>query len=149
MLLNHCGKTYECAVAVKCENDKYIKLYDENGAEIMAFHNISDFEDFEISGGSYTDPCHCIMPISLSTYAIGGRTIAASDWVLADSGKYYYEIENDLISGNATTCNILLIFAANTLLPYEGTQEDGKVVLFVNDPPAGDIVIESIQIMRT
>ena len=148
MKIVHSGVTYECDVAVKCENDNYIKLYDANGAEIAAFHNISDFSDFAISGGSFIYPCDCTMPISLSTFAIGGRTIATDDWILSDAGKYYYEIESGLISENVTTCNVLLIFAAGTELEYSATQEAGKIVLYTKSAPGMDIVIDSIQITR-
>ena len=148
MKVIHCGTSYDCDVAVKCGSDKYIKLYKE-GVEIVAFHNISDFSDFEISGGSFTAPCDCTMPIPLTAYAIGGRTITTDDWILSDEGsKYYYEIESDLISGNTTTCNILLIFADGTELEYKATQESGKVTLFVDAAPLYDVTIETIEITR-
>ena len=148
MILIHCGTSYYCDVAVKCENDRYIKLYKE-GVEIVAFHNISDFSDFEISGGSYISPCDCVMPIPLTAYAIGGRTITTDDWILSEEeNKYHYEIESDLISGNTTTCNILLLFAQGTELEYEARQEDGKVILITDAAPLYDVVIEGIQITR-
>lgn len=144
------GKTtYECNVAVKCENDKYIKLYDENGTEIASFVGISDFSLFEISGGSFTPSYNSEMPIALDTYAIGGRTITTYDWTYSESlEKYYYEIANSLISNNETTCNILLLFKQGTELKFEAKQEEGKVVLFVDAAPLEDIVIDSIQIAR-
>lgn len=149
MKIKHCGTTYDCAVAVKCEDDNYIKLYDENGVEIVAFHNISDFSDFEISGGSFIAPCNCMMPIPLTAYSLGGRTITTDDWILSEEeNKYCYEIENNLISSNTTTCNILLLFAQGTELTYEATQGSGKVTLFVDAAPLYDVVIESIQITR-
>lgn len=149
MRINHCGTIYDCAVAVKCEDDNYIKLYDENGVEIVAFHNISDFLDFEISGGSYIAPCDCMMPIPLTAYSIGGRTITTDDWILSEEeNKYHYEIESDLISSNTTTCNILLNFASGTDFEYEATQDSGKVTLFVDAAPLFDVVIEGIQITR-
>lgn len=148
MQIIHCGITYECAVAVKCTNDKYIKLYDANGVEIAAFHNISDFSDYTISGGSFVAPCDCATPISLSGFAIGGRTIAKSDWILANDGRYAYEINNNLISGNVTTCNILLFFAEGTELEYKATQEEGKIILYTSNAPQNDIVLNSIQILR-
>ena len=149
MKVTHSGTTYDCHIAVKCENDNYIKLYDENGIEIVAFHNIADFSQYTISGGSFVDPCNCVMPIALTTYALGGRTISKSDWILSDAGEYCYEISNDLISGNATTCNIMLLFAPGTELIYEARQETGKIVLSTGtSAPAYDVVIESIQITR-
>lgn len=149
MNLIHNGITYECAVAVKCENDCYIKLYDENGAEIVSFHNISDFSDFSISGGSFVAPCDCTMPIVLTTYSIGGRTITINDWILSDDGTYYYyEITSNLISDNITTCNVALLFAQNTELDYEATQEAGKIILSVAAAPLDNVVIEGIQITR-
>ena len=149
MKVIHCGTSYDCAAAIKCEDDNYIKLYDSNGVEIVAFHNISDFSDFEISGGSFTAPCDCAMPIPLTAYSLGGRTITTDDWILSEEGnKYYYEIENDLISSNTTTCNILLLFAQGTELEYEATQRYGKVTLFVDAAPLYDVVIEGIQITR-
>ena len=149
MKLIHCGNTYECHVAVKCESDKYIKLYDANGVEIAAFHNISDFSDYSVSGGSFVAPCDCETPIVLTTYVIGGRTIAPDAWILSDDGtKYNYEIASSLISGNATTCDILLLFAKDTDLEYEATQADGKIILSVAAAPLYDVVIESIQITR-
>ena len=149
MLLTHCGATYECHVAVKCENDNYIKLYDANGMEIAAFHNISDFSEYEISNGDFISPCDCSFPVKLSAYSIGGRTIATSDWIqTTDAQKYYYEISNALISSNITTCNIMLFFAAGTEFAYEATQEQGKVVLYTENIPDSDIVIDSIQIIH-
>ena len=149
MNVTHSGVTYECEVAVKCENDRYIKLYDASGAEIISFHGISDFAEFEIFGGDFIAPCDCSMPIPLATYAIGGRTITINDWILSeDATNYYYEIESGLISGNAATCDILLIFAPETDLSYEATQTEGKIVLSVAAAPLADIVIESIRITR-
>lgn len=149
MQIIHCGTTYECAVAVKCDDDNYIKLYDENGVEIAAFYNISDFSDFEISGGSFIPPCDCTFPIVLTVYTIGGRTITTDDWILSEEeNKYYYEIESNLISANSTTCNILLSFAPGTELEYNATQAAGKVTLFVDAAPLYDVVIEGIQITR-
>lgn len=147
MNVTHCGTTYECAVAVKCEDDKYIKLYDENGVEIAAFNNISDFSDYSITGGSFIAPCDCEKPIVLQTYVIGGKTIKKSDWILSN-GKYHYEIANDLISGNTTTCDILIIFAEGTEFEYKATQEAGKITFYVDATPNVDIVIDSIQITR-
>lgn len=148
MKITHCNRTYECAVAVKCENDNYIKLYDENGVEIAAFHHISDFSKFEISGGSFTDPCACAMPIPLSVYSIGGRTISTDNWKLGDDNRYYYAIESDLISANITTCNISIFFAQGTELEYEAAQEAGKLILYTTAAPLADIVIDSLQITR-
>ena len=149
MKVTHCGTTYECAVAVKCENDNYIKLYDENGVELASFHNISDFSDYTITEGKFTDPCACSMPIKLSTYSIGGRTITTNDWTLvAEGNRYFYEIVSDLISANKTTCNILLLFASGTELEYEAEQEAGKIILYTAAAPLSDIVIDSIQITR-
>jgi len=148
MKVTHNNRTYECNVAVKCEIDKYIKLYDENGAEIASFYNISDFSKYTISGGSFVDPCDCSIAIPVSKYVIGGRTITTNNWILSDDGKYIYEIENDVISGNATTCDILLLFAKGTSLSYEATQEDGKLTLSCVVAPTSDIVIDSIQITR-
>ena len=149
MKVIHCGTSYDCAAAIKCEDDNYIKLYDSNGVEIVAFHNISDFSDFEISGGSFTAPCDCAMPIPLTAYSIGGRTISPDDWILsADASKYYYEIESNLISSNTTTCNIFLMFADETEIKYEATQESGKVTLFVDAAPLYEVVIKTIEITR-
>ena len=145
--VTHSGETYDCAVAVKCVNDNYIKLYDESGVEIAAFHNISNFSEYTISGGSFISPCDCSVPIPLTTYSLGGRTITSNDWILADS-RYYYEITSGLISANVTTCNILLLFAQGTELAYEASQEAGKVVLYVDAAPLYDVVIEGIQITR-
>lgn len=147
MKVTHSGITYDCSIAVKCENDKYIKLYDENGAEIASFHNILDFSEYTVSGGSFTDPQKCAMPIPLAAYAIGGRTIAPDDWILADN-RYHYDIENDLISENAATCNVLLLFAKETELEYEASQESGKIVLYTDAAPLYDVVIDGIQITR-
>ena len=149
MNIIYCGTTYECSVAIKCENDKYIKLYDENGVEIVSFTNISDFSEYEISGGSFTNPCECSNPILLTTYVVKGCTISPSSWTLDSSNNmYYYEIENNLFSGNEKTCNILLFFEDVTKLQYEATQEDGKITLFTNAAPLVDIVIDSIQITK-
>lgn len=149
MKVIHCQRTYECAVAVKCENDRYIKLYDANGTEIAAFHNISDFSKFTISGGSFVSPCDCTMPIPLSVYTIGGRTISTSDWKLGTDNRYYYEINSNLISANVTTCNILIMFAQGTELEYNATQENGKLTLFTDAAPLANIVIDSLQITRS
>lgn len=148
MKVIHCQREYECAVAVKCENDKYIKLYDANGVEIASFNNISDFSKYTISGGSFVAPCDCTMPIALSVYSIGGRTISSSDWILGTDNRYYYEITSNLISSNTTTCDVLLLFAPETDLDYEATQESGKITLFVDAAPLFNVVIEKIQITR-
>jgi len=149
MYVIYSGTNYKCSVAVKCENDKYIKLYDENGAEIAAFHHISDFSLFETSGGVFTSPNDCAMPIPLTTYTIGSRTISTDAWILSeDESRYSYEIENELISGNATTCDILLNFASGTELEYKATQEEGKIVLYTDAAPLADVVIDSILITR-
>lgn len=149
MKITHSGITYDCTKAVKCEYDRYIKLYDENGVEIVAFHGITDFEEYEISGGSFVDPCNGGNPIALSVYAIGGRTISTNDWILSDSGEYQFEINNSLISANKTTCNILLLFAPGTEFEYSATQEEGKIIISTGDSaPLDDIVIDGIQITR-
>lgn len=144
----HCGETYVCAVAIKCENDKYIKLYDESGVEIAAFHNISDFSDYVISGGSFTDPAGCTIPIVLSTYTIGRRTITTNEWILGDDNRYYFEIKSDLISANTTTCNISIFFAPGTEFEYEAAQQAGKLILYTDAAPLANIVIDSLQISR-
>lgn len=148
MEIIHNGVTYECDVAIKCENDNYIKLYDSNGAEIVSFHNISDFSEYTISGGSFVAPCDCALPIPLSAFSIGGRTITPDDWILSDSGSYCYEIESNLISDNTATCNIMLLFEPETELDFEATQEAGKIVLSVESAPLENIVITSVQITR-
>lgn len=147
MIVKHCGINYECEVAVKCINDNYIKLYTD-GKEIAAFYNISDFTEFEISGGSFIEPCDCGNPILLTTYVVKGCTITAEDWVTAEDGVFYYEIANALISGNSTTCNIMLFFAEGTNLVYDAEQEDGKIILYTSAAPLADVVIDSIQITR-
>jgi len=149
MKIIHNGATYECDVAVKCECDNFIKLYDANGAEIASFHNISDFSEYTISGGSFVAPGECAMPIPLTTYSIGRRTITTNDWILSDDEThFYYEIASDLISDNITTCNVTLLFARNTELDYEATQEAGKVILSVEAAPLDDVVIEGIYVTR-
>lgn len=149
MKVTHSGTTYECSTAIKCVNDRYIKLYDENGVEIAAFHDISDFSEYEVSGGSFKDPCSCIMPIALSTYVIGGKTIKYDEWILSDDNtKYYHEIESALISGNENTCDVLLSFAPGTEFSYSATQEDGKIILWTDAAPLYDVVINRILITR-
>lgn len=147
MKLIHFNEEYECSIAVKCESDKYIKLYDANGAEIASFDHISDFSDYTLSGGYFVPPSSCNAPIELTTYVIGGRTIAPGDWELVNE-KFAYTISNDLISANTTTCDILLIFAKDTQLTYQATQETGKIILTVDIKPTTDIVIDSIKITR-
>ena len=147
MQVTHNGIPYTCAVAVKCTTDKYIKLYDENGAEVASFDNISDFSDYTISGGSFTDPSACNCPIELTTYVIAGKTISPSNWI-SSNGKFTYTISNNLISANTKTCDILLIFAKGTELTYQATQAAGKITLTVDEKPNSNIVIESIIISR-
>ena len=147
MILTHCGVTYNCDAAVKCTSDKYIKLY-KNGEEIAAFYNISDFSEYEISGGSFTYPCEGGNPILLTSYAIKGCTISTNDWILSGN-RYYYEIENGLFSANAKTCNILLFFAEGTEVSYTAEQANGKITLFTDAAPLADVVIDSIEITRT
>lgn len=147
MKIIHCGETFDCAVAVKCEADKYIKLYDASGAEIVAFHDISDFSDYTIEGGTFVAPCDCTLPISLKTYSIGGRTITSGEWIASDAG-YYVEIANSLISSNTTTCNIMLLFAPGTEFEYSARQEEGKIVIIAANIPFDDVVISGIQITR-
>lgn len=150
MFVEHSGITYECASAVKCEDDKYIKLFDENGAEIASFHNISDFTEYTASGGSFVAPCDCNKPILLTAYSLPGVTISAEEWIPTESGDaFYYDIENDIFSGNATTCNVLIFFADGTEFEYSKTQSNGKITLTTAAAPLADVVIESIQIIRT
>lgn len=147
--VTHSGTTYDCAVAVKCTDDKYIKLYDANGAEIVSFNGISDFSQYTISGGSFVAPCDCAMPIPLSPYALGGRTITTNDWSYSSADGYYYEIASDLISANATTCNVILLFAQGTELAYTARQEAGKIKIITGSTaPLYNVVIEGIQILR-
>lgn len=148
MIVKHCGIDYECDVAAKCTSDNYIKLY-KDGKEIAAFYEITDFSDFEISGGSFVAPCDGGNPILLTTYVVKGCTISAADWGTADDGRFYYEIENDLVSANATTCNIMLFFAEGTKLIYSAVQSNGKITLYTTAAPLADVVIESIEITRT
>lgn len=149
MKVTHSGTTYDCDVAVKCENDKYIKLYDANGVEIASFHDISDFSEYTISGGSFIDPCDCSMPIKLNTYIVGGCTIPSNAWILSeDETEFYFEIENALISSNEETCDIMLHFAEGTEITYNATQEGGKIVLHTTAAPLADVVIERMQITR-
>lgn len=138
--------TYECAVAVKCEADRYIKLYDSEGVEIVAFYGITDFSAFT-TNGSWSSPCTEALPIALTSYTIGGKTISTSDWKLKNN-QYYVEISNELISANVNTCNIVLFFAEGTELTYTATQEAGKITLYTAAAPLANIVIESIQITR-
>ena len=149
MNVTHSGKTYACAVAVKCENDKYIKLYDINGAEIVAFYDISDFSEYTISGGSFVAPCDCAMPIPLTAYSIGGLTIKPEEWTLNSSNIFTYKITNELISANESTCNISILFNRSTsLINFRATQKDGYMYLYTDAAPLVDVVIESIQITR-
>ena len=147
MKLIHSSEEYECSIAVKCESDKYIKLYDANGAEIASFNNINDFSQYTLSGGSFIAPSSCNAPIEVTTYVLGGCTIAPDDWELAD-GKYKYTIRNNSISANTTTCDILLIFAKDTQFTYQATQATGEIILAVDMKPTTDIVIDSIKITR-
>lgn len=149
MNVTHSGITYACAVAVKCENDKYIKLYDINGAEIVAFYDISDFSEYTISGGSFVAPCDCAMPIPLTAYSIGGLTITPEEWTLGNNNIFMYRITNELISANESTCNISILFNRNTsLINFRATQKDGYMYLYTDAAPLVDVVIESIQITR-
>ena len=148
MQITHSGVTYECSVAVKCEDDRYIKLYDSNGVEIAAFMDISDFSDYTISGGEFIAPCAGGNPVLVTKYIIGGKTINPGNWIQSEDNKYYYEIESDLISSNTTTCDILLLFKKGTSISYTAAQESGKVILFVDTLPESEIVIESIHITR-
>lgn len=147
MIVKHSGINYECETAVKCTNDNYIKLYTD-GKEVAAFYDISDFTEFEASGGSFIEPCDCGNPILLTTYVVKGCRITAADWATAADGRFYYEITNALISGNPTTCNIMLFFAEGTNLTYDGEQHDGKIILYTTAAPLADVVIDSIQITR-
>lgn len=77
MKVTHCGVVYDCATAVKCEVNKFIKLYDENALEIASFDNINDFSDYTISGGSFTTPGSCPLPIPLFVFNLEGKTYCA------------------------------------------------------------------------
>lgn len=148
MKIKHNGVTYECAKAVKCSDDCYIKLYDEAGNEIAAFFGISDFEDYEIIDGEFTDPCDCNVPLQLTLYTIGGRTIQADDWIENDEGVFEYEITSDLISSNISTCNVMLFFAQGTELEFTSIQSRGSIKLQTKSAPTDAIMIESIHIER-
>ena len=147
MIVSHNGIDYECAKAVKCEDDKYIKLYNSKGVEIAAFDGISNFDDFTISGGTFSAPCDCNAPLPLSTYSIGGKTISPGDWTLFED-SYSFAIVNDLISANVATCNIFLFFAPGTEFTYTAEQRSGRIILTTASKPENDIVIDSIQISR-
>lgn len=146
MKITHSGITYECEYAVKCENDRYIKLYDSAMNEIAAFHGINDFNDFECDG-TFSNPCTVATPIALSTHVIPGATINSSDWIQDESG-YYFDIENAMISGNNKTCNIILNFAAGTEIEYNAEQSAGKIRLFVEKRPNTSVVIDSMIVFR-
>lgn len=147
--VTHSGTTYTCETAIKCTSDKYIKLFDANGVEIVSFEQITDFSEFTISGGSFTDPASCEKPIMLTTYVVGGKTIQTNDWTQDKTGEFIYEIQNNLISANENTCDILLIFGNKHLnFEYYGRQEDGKLILSTPTKPGSTIYIKSIQITR-
>lgn len=145
--VTHSGTTYTCETAIKCTNDKYIKLFDANGIEIVSFDNISDFGEYTISGGKFTDPAACTQPIKLTTYVIGGKEIKPADWSATD-GRYSHVIRNDLFSKNETTCDILLVFNEEYAFDYVATQDNGKITLFVDEIPDTNIMIKSIQISK-
>lgn len=48
------NEEYQCAKAIK--GPDYIKLYDEHGNVIATFYGISDFSDYTIDGGDWSDP---------------------------------------------------------------------------------------------
>lgn len=148
--VTHAGITYECAQAIRCDYDKYIKLYDSNGIEMAAFYDIKDFSEYTVTDGSFDYPQNCSFPIPLNTYLLGARVIEYDDWKPTGDGRLYYEIESEWITEQATTCNILLLFEEGTTLEYTATQENGKVTLYIsNDPDDLNIIyIQSIQITR-
>lgn len=149
MYLVHKNEAYECDVAIKCENDGYIRLYDTNGIETNSFYGISDFSEYKITGGSFTTPDACKMPIPVSSYMVGGVTITPDDWISQSGSKYSYEIECPLMSDNATTCNVFISFKPGTpYFKYDAAQETGKIVLLVETVPTNDIIINSIQFTR-
>ena len=148
MILKHNGTSYECHKAIKCADDCYIKLYDEAGNEIASFFGISNFDDYEIVGGEFTYPSDCNVPLKLTLYTIGGRTIQADDWIENDEGVFEYEITSDLISSNIATCNVMLFFAQGTELEFTSIQSSGSIKLQTKSAPTDAIVIESIHIER-
>ena len=120
---------------------------DKDGNEIVAFYNVKDFTDYTISGGSFTLPGDCEHPIPLTTYVIKGATISYSDWELYGN-EYIYKIENDLISGNPTTCNIMLFFETPSKFQYTATQDDGYILIHTKAAPFEPVKIKHIQISR-
>lgn len=146
--VTHCGTIYTCETAIKCTCDNFIKLFDANGVEIVSFENISNFDDFTISGGSFTDPQACAFPIPLTTYVISGKTISPSGWVNFGS-IFKHSIQNNLFSANEKTCDIFLIFQdSHCDFEYQAEQKNGEIVLYVEKKPEVDIVIDSIKITR-
>lgn len=145
--LIHNGITYEAEYAVRCDKDKYIKLFDAKYNEIAAFHEISNFSDYTLVGG-WTSPCaYYPTPISLSAYAMPGAIINATNWIEGESG-YYYDITNALISGNTKTCHVILNFASGTEFEYKAEQTTNQIRLIVDKIPNDLINIESITILR-
>ena len=151
MFLVYLNESYECSVAVKCEHNRYIKLYDANGEEIASFTDIADFSEYNVTGGSFTTPASCKFPILATNYIIGGATIGINDWKKTTEstyGSYEYEIKNPIISANAVTCNIFLNFKFGTVFDYTAVQREGSLTLYTHAIPEKDIEIENIQVVK-
>ena len=54
LTLKYLDAVIECAVAIK--GSDYIHLLDESGKMVACFDGVSDFSQFTLEGGEYTDP---------------------------------------------------------------------------------------------
>lgn len=139
MQLIHDGVSYECARAVMCEEDCYIRLYDAAGKEIAAFFNISDFSQYTLSGGEFSYPdCGAVIP--MATYLIGSYYCPDDYWT--KNGVYYdYTIEHPLITHNMATCIVTYTSMHSTLnnIKHRVEQDNGKIIFKIHEDDIHDL----------
>lgn len=146
--LSYNGRFYEGETAVKCENDRYVRLFDANGVEVVSFYDIADFSEFYLSGCEWTTPDDCAIFIPARTYSSGKIEIGGGDWIYSSNdSRYHYAIENPLISANKNTCNIFINFAPGTNFKYTAEQEEGKLIIYPDSRPES-LTINNIFITR-
>lgn len=130
MKVIHSGEVFDCATAVKCDVNRFIKLYDENGFEIASFDDISDFSDYTASGGQFTAPGNCTLPIPLFVFSLGGKIYCALnvksgemvELTTAGALDHYSDmgkLSADLLNSTITLENLSSAMPDNSVLDME------------------------------
>ncbi len=155
--LKHDGIEYIYDFAIKCEDDNYLILYDENKNEIISFYNISDWSAFEFDpGDSVYDPSSlgfCKSSLNTKTYVTGETWIPPEDFVESElHGDELFEcvIPIPIVSPNKITCDVFIEFDLPTTPYFEYTAEQGEgyIKILSKSIPIGGLLINKITITR-